>query len=210
MDVLATDAAWRGFLSILGNRSLEQRIAAADRLRDLPQYEAKYLATLAESLTAVNGTVEQLTAVYDRLARVYVAQNRHAEAVSPLRRLYQAQSTHSNPDAFNSGLRLLHALLYSGAETGTAELISQIAAGADEAEKARIIDVLTEYFYAAVAEAHLPRSRDLLTELRTIPRGLLGEGWTDAVEQMAAQLDRVDTPESPSSPPRDDPGPSTP
>lgn len=201
MDVLATDAAWRGFLSILASRPLEQRIEAANRLRDLPQFEANYLETLAESLASGNGHIEQLTVVYDRLATILTAQNRHEEAVEPLRRLYQAQSGNSDPGTTDSGLRLLQASLRSTTETGAADLIHQLGATANETQKTRLTTIVAEYFASPEARNHVERSRSLLTELGSLPPDLLGEAWSEMLSQAAAQLQQRDTTEAPARPP---------
>ncbi len=211
MDVLATDAAWRGFLAILSNRSLDQRIEAADRLRDLPQFEAQYLEALAKSVAASNGDVDQLTVVYDRLATIRLAQNRPDEAVEPLRRLYQVQSRNSDPNATDSGLRLLQASLRSTTETGAADLIRQLAPTTDEPQKARLISIVAEYFASSEARAHIERSRGLLTELESVPPDVVGTAWADMLSKAAAQLQQRDMTEAPISPSSaEDPGPDPP
>jgi len=203
MDVLATDAAWRGFLAILSNRPVDQRLNAANRLRDLPQFEARYLETLAESLTTGNGDSDYTTAVYDRLATALVLQNRHDEAVEPLRRLYQAQSGNSGTNATDSGLRLLQASLQSTTATGVADLVRQLCATADEAQKARLVELVSEHFSSAEATNDLERSRTLLAELQAVPSELLGGAWTEMITGAALQLEQGDASGPPAPPPNE-------
>ncbi len=202
---LAREAAWRGFRTLLGNRSVGDRFEAAQRLRDLPDLEIEYLEELADALSGVNGDPDDQEAVLDRLAAVLVNEGRYDEAIGHLEALYDRQVTRSDPGATACGLRLLNTMLRSSAVSEAADLVQQLAASAgDNAARARIIETVGDYLQSPDMTGNPQRARRLLDDLRSVSTEVLGDAWIQLLETADRRLDPDDTDPAPSPPPPGD------
>ena len=105
----ARDAAWHGFRKFWSGRSIADRIKAAERLRDVPEREVAWMEELAGGLSSSNGHDSDLVMILDRLATVLVEMDRHTEAITPLRTLYDMASSEVAAGVLNRGPRLLEA-----------------------------------------------------------------------------------------------------
>jgi len=197
----ARDAAWRGFRQLLSNRPTPERIKAVDRLRDWPDLEIKYLGELADALSKANDGTGDLEIVLDRLAAVLVSQGRHGEAVEPLQRIYAMPAARPEARTAEIGRRLLEAALRSPANTDVAELIQQLAGGAQsETAKAHLVDTVAQYLESPEATADLERTRKLLAALRSLSPQIFGDAWTRMLERASARLQPANGNAAPSSP----------
>ncbi len=197
----AREAAWRGFREFFSRRSMQERIRAAERLRDTPELEVKYLVELADSLSTTNAdTLEQET-VLDRLAVVLVGLSRHTEAANYLTALYDIQRRRSREEALISGVRLLDATLRGGTNLHVAELVRELAQGADDNLKAKIVETVATYLDSQQTAASAERRQALLDDLRTVPVEILGEDWARLLEPIAAPIESGDSETTPASPP---------
>lgn len=189
---LAREAAWQGFRNQMSQRPLPDRIDAADRLRDVPAYQIKYLEQLADSAPSGNGNEADRERVYEKLASALEGQQRFAEAVVRLRRLYDLRLARGATESFNTGLRLLRALLRS-AGGGVATLVKELALLAqDDSGRARIIETITEFLDRKDSPPSSEQLRALLTDLRTVPPEELGASWSSMIEKLAARIDATD------------------
>ncbi len=183
------DAAWSGFLQQMERRSIAERIAAAARLRELPDFEVRFLEDLADGIPTANGESKQLETVLDRLTITLVAQHRYTEAVPRLRALCELQSSHDEPSTLPCGLRLLDAVLRDSVSTGVAELIRQLAASVpSERDKIELVNRVKTYLESEHAMANTKRLRALLVDLRSIPSRVLGDSWQDTLDSVDQRL----------------------
>ncbi len=200
VNELAREAAWRGFRHVMANHSVEDRIQAAGRLRDLPDLQIRYLEDLADAFSGANGSTSHLEDVLDRLAAALVAGGRYEEAVTYLETLFDMQSERSDAGTFGCGLRLLNAMLRSPTEPEVAVLITQLSAlSPDDAAGTRILETVGAYLETLDAATDPGRLRRLLAELNTVPTDALGDAWTLRLTQAAERL----------SPPEPEPGQDT-
>jgi HEAT repeat protein len=190
---LAQEAAWRGFRALLSNRSMQDRIRTARRLRDMPDLEGKYLGELADILSTPNGDTDNLDVVLDRLTEVLIGQGRYGKAIEPLRQLYDLRAARPDPRTLTTALRLLEATLRDPGQTDVAALIRELAAGAsNDGDKAQIVDAVTQYLQSDELAAEPEHARSLLQSLRRLPPEIMGEGWTQRLDHTAEQLDTSD------------------
>lgn len=183
------DAAWNGFKRLMEKRSIAERIAAAERLRELPDFEVRFLEELADGIPTTNDESKLLETVLDRLTITLVAQHRYTEAVPRLRALCELQSSRDEPSALPCGLRLLDAVLRDSVPTGVSELIRQLAASVpSERDKIELVNRVKAYLESEHALADTKRLRALLVELRSIPSRELGDLWQDTLDGVDQRL----------------------
>ncbi len=199
---LPRDTAWRGFRRLLSRRSVGDRIKAAERLRDLPILEVKYLEELVEMLSALNGSTAELEGVLDRLARVLAEEDRYAEAAGHLRSLCDIQSAHNDTKVTDCQLRLLDAMLRDPAGSGIADQIRKLARTTQSDDvKAKIVARVTTYLESKEAAVDGKRMHGVLADLRSVPRDLMGEAWTRMLDEAAARIEGSNNNPTPPAPP---------
>lgn len=187
---LVRDAAWRAFRDTLAQRSVRDRIRTAERLRDVPDLETKYLAELIASLSASGEDGPELDELRDRLSTILVAAGRPAEALPHLRDLYEAAASRSRPDAAAIGIRWLEAALHSPTHQGVGEVVTRLAqAGTDDTWKTKIMDTIARYFESADAIADADRTRRLVVDLRSVSAELLGERWKTLIAEWTVRFE---------------------
>lgn len=182
----AREAAWRGFREFAGRRTLDARIAIAQRLREQPELEARYLTELADTLAAQNTNGEQLEAVLDRLSTILEGQGHYVEAADRLRALCEACRTRTGADNLTYGLRLLKVMLRSNPRPPVAEVITRFATTNTD-QKDRIVQVVADYVGGEPDGSAVPDLNALLVDLRSVPKTTLGPEWNQLLDQIAAR-----------------------
>ena len=199
---LVREAAWRAFREYNVDKPIADQIGSARRLRELPEFEVRYLVELLNRLAIANGDTSYTETVQTRLAEVLVDQGKCAEAAAHLRELFETQAERSEPGAFETGLRWLHAALRSGPQHNVAAVVIRLAENAgSEQHKTGIIDTVAEYLDGPGAAATPDDTRALLASLRDIRADLLGEEWGRLLDAAASRLDEG----SPNSAPEPNP-----
>jgi len=185
----AREAAWQGFRNMMGQRTLRERIEAADRLRDVPMYQIKYLEQLADASPPANGDDGDREKVLERLTSVLDGQKRFAEAAVRLRQLYDLRVSRSAGEALSTGLRLLRVALRN-ADGGIAALVKELVLlSPDEVTRTRIVDAITEYLDQKEPPPSNEQLRILLSDLRSVRHEDVGGGWSALIERLAARVD---------------------
>ena len=203
------ETAWRRFCEFFGRRPVSERIAAADRLRQEPELEVKYLVALVEDFSAHSISVPELEGILDRLADTLLRQSRYAEAAQHLQALYELQRRQSPGASIRTGLRLLGARLRSSANPNVSELLGELATAERKDVQSDIVQTISDYLDAKPANGSAESLRSLLEELKTIPIGLFGAEWIALVERVEGLCATVKAgTESTAAPqPRDPDGP---
>lgn len=120
------DAAWKSFRELLGGKSAEERYAAAQRLRDTPELELRYLDELAYGLAESGASADLLPKISDRIAQLLTVLERHEDTSTRWRRLYELKSRRGDGDAQEIGLRWLDAALNADREAEVAGVIGHL------------------------------------------------------------------------------------
>jgi hypothetical protein len=81
-----------------------------------------------------------------------------------------------------------------------ADLVRQLAVTADDAAKVRLIDTVAAGLASPEVQADKERARSLVIELQSVPAGILGQGWTQVLEEAIAQPGSIDEGETPGAP----------
>ncbi len=198
---LVRETAWRGIRDYLARRPTAERVQIAQRLRDFPDLEIRYLEELASSLAAANGEVEALANVYDRLATVMIIQNRFVEAAGYLRRWYELRVKQDPVGAQEIGLRWLEAALLANHEPDIIATLNHLLQTGG-AQKYWIIDVIYQWFETPDMLNNAERSRSLLAALREMPAEALGDSWTDLLNRVETRSAEANKPpaDKPSTP----------
>ncbi len=188
-NALAREAAWGGFSDYMARRPVSERIDAAKRLRETPELESRYLGELADTLVATGGEPLDLERVRDGLARVFVAQGKHAAGAGQLRLLFQQQVDRQADSAGTVGVRWLEAALRADPPVDVGEVIIRIVTSTvSDAVRGRVIDAVVRYADAPTVAADLSRTRVLLSEFRTIPAEGWPPQWSALIQKLAARV----------------------
>lgn len=181
----ARDAAWRGFLAFCARRSMEEQVAMSQRLREMPENEAKYLTVLADILATSSNAVASLESVRERLAAVLLTLNRHNDAVVPLQALWEGYCSQDDQRAFEVGLRLLLATLKSGGDSKAARTVQQLVdfAGGDS-DQHRVIQMISEHFDSPELLGNAERAGSLHKALAAISPGPTPASWTQLLDRI--------------------------
>jgi HEAT repeat protein len=199
-DAVARDAAYVSFRSVMSRQPIAQRLAQAERLRDIAGLEQRYLQELERTLLNA-GQVAELEVVQRRLAEVLFGQGLYAEAAQRLNELLKAQRSRNEATALATGLRLLEVTLQSQADPKLAPLLGQLAGLATTPEqRAQIVTVLAAYLDGEAVASDAARSKALLQVLEGVPADSLGDTWPPVLERLRQ---RVAPPAPPPTPPPD-------
>jgi HEAT repeat protein len=190
---LARDAAWKGFRQLLRNKPVREQIRAAAMLREVPDREAEYLNDLAESLRERPEVAADLEMVRDRLANLFVAQGKFADAVPHLRELYTQRSKRSDSTALDTGLRLLDATLRTPGFAAAVNLLQQLSTvcGNDDYLQTRVVETVGQFLESPELVADAGRSSSVLAELKNLPPGCLGNEWAQLMRRVSGRLEAV-------------------
>ncbi len=190
-NTLAREAAWRGFSSYMARRPVSERIDTAKRLRDTPELAARYLNELADTLVATGGEPLDLESVRDDLARILVAQGKHAAAAAQLRLLFQQQVDRQAESAGTVGVRWLDASLRAVPPVDVTEVISRIVTRvSSDAVRAGVIDAVTQYVDDPVITSDAERARAVLDELKAVPADGWPPQWAALLQKLSARVQK--------------------
>ncbi|RME41399.1 MAG: hypothetical protein D6788_01315 [Planctomycetota bacterium] len=193
-DERARSAAFESFRQLLAKRPFPERIDAADRLRELPALQIRYLEALAEEMNKTDVDAAVRETLLNKLTTLLERTERFGECATHLRTLYELQRARKEAQTWATGLRLLHALLRSDPPAQVAAFTKELAeTAADDDAKARIRKTVEGFLLDARAVNDPARSRQLVEQLRkTVPASLLGPEWTSLLDRAAAGLTRND------------------
>jgi len=179
------DAAWRAFRTLLGAKSVAERIVSVSRLRETPELEIEYLITLAESLNPSNGQRAELDEVYNSLGSLLSDAGRYPEAARYLRNLFELRTESSKGDREAAGLRWLTAVLQDPAEPQVAEVVAKLAKSLGEEGKSKVVDTVDAYIDSRDPTADEARIEMLRNDLRSVQPELFGERWVSLLARLA-------------------------
>lgn len=195
------DTAWQAFGVIARKRPASEQVQTAQRLREMPDLEARYLLGLLENLSGTNGTAADTETVHEQLATLLMSRGKYVDAVSHLRSLFESRADRGADDALDAGLRWLTAAMKSTEQIKIADIVMQLANAADGAEQTiQIVDIIDEFFATLGNEQDVEGMRALLANLRTVPENLLGDGWANLLDGVGRRLEanKNETPDTPS------------
>jgi len=196
---LAREAAWRGFRDYMGRRPVSERIDAAQRLRDTPELEARYLDELADTLAATGSDPLDLERVRDRLGQVLTGQGKYAEAAAAWHALFLQQADRQAESAIDIAVRWLDAALRADPPMSAKDVLDRVTQTAiSDADRLRLIDAVARYADDPRVSADLERTGALLAELQAVPAA---NGWPAAWTELLQRLTARTEPASPSETP---------
>jgi len=199
---LAREAAWRGFREYMSRRPVPERIDAAQRLRNMPDLEARYLSELSDTLAATGTAPMDLERVRDRLGQVLVGQGKFAEATDPLRKLFAQQADRQAETAIDTAVRWLDAALRARPPMNAGDVLKYVTdTVSSDADRLRLIEAVARYADDPGVAADRDRSASLLTELQSVP----AEGWPAPWTELLQRLTARTQPPPPAQPPTDPP-----
>jgi HEAT repeat protein len=191
---LVLQAAWKAWRDFMAKRPVPEQIRATERLRELPELEARYLDELETSLEASGNHKAALQDVRQRLVQLLVAAGKHAEAVPHLRDLYEASAARSDPQTWSIGLRWLDAVLKTPSQQGLADLIMRLGRSAsDDDQRAKIVAAVRAYVESPAIAGDPDRARRLSADLATVDAAGLGSGWKDLLAALDSRLKSANT-----------------
>jgi HEAT repeat protein len=189
----AREAAWVAFGAWQKRRSPTERTSAAERLKDMPELQARYLEQLMTDASQGSVSVKpDLEIVRERLAAVYVHLGKFSSALPHLRELYSDRVSRGELNAFETGLRLLEATLHVFSPGELAELIKQLhAACPDDSAKSRIASLVGHFADGPDTSSEPDRARKLLAELRSIQSADPSPHWADLIERLNTRTEET-------------------
>lgn len=201
-DETVRNAAWLAFRTLTNRQSVEDRFAAANRLRDLPELEARYLEELIDDHAALNGNDETRARIHDRLGVVWVNQEQHAKAAPHLRSLYELRLADRADGALHAGLRWLDAAFRRDPQGRLADVITQLAtAHTAPADRSRIMEAVETLLASALTWDDASRRAKIIEELSLVSASLFDERWPALLGQAkSSNRATADTPVRHSSP----------
>jgi len=186
------EAAWRGFRDFMGRRPGADRLKAADRLRDTPELEIRYLSELADSASAANGSASDPALIVDRLSAVLAAQGKYAEAAARLGQLFELRVSRGDGSAMETGFRWLDASLRTSPPASVVDVIERLRLLAtSHADHTRMFEIVTKYLDSPHLLTDAERSRGLIAELSTIPTGQWPASWRDTLLKAEQRLNQI-------------------
>jgi len=195
---LAREAAWAGFREYMSRRSLSERIDAAQRLRDTPNLEVRYLSELAETIATTGADPAELQRVRDRLATVLVGLGRYADGAGQYRLLFQRKVDRGEGSAVGVGLRWLDATLRADPVVELADVVERVAASAkSETDLDRLIDTVVRYVEGLDVASDPARARRVAVELNEVDAEGWPPRWTELLRGLDQRLGRASGDASP-------------
>lgn len=195
----AREAAWKAFAVWHSRRPIAERIRAADRLRDLPDLQDRYLDELIADLAATEPGRPEIESLRERLVTSLVGQGKFAAATSQLRELYALRAARGDANTFETGIRWLDAALRTPGSSGAGEVIQKLADGTDTAVRGRVIAVVAQFADSPEVAADADRARKLQGELQSVPGDELGEAWQQLLRRLVERTEPVKDPTVPGS-----------
>lgn len=197
---LVRDAAWQAFSEISRDKPPSVQIQLARRLRETPDLELRYLLLLTANRSTAKVPAEDSEPILDRLGILLTEQGKFAEAVAPLRSLFESRADRGASDTFDAGMRWLNAALQSHEQNDVAEIVTRVAGTANGDDDIAKIVRSVDGFFTDIDQINDQGARILLANLRTVRGDILGESWTTLLDEVATRLnpDHQDTTTAPS------------
>jgi HEAT repeat protein len=193
----AREAAWRAVRTLLSKKPLADQIRASERLRDMPEIEARYLAELADAVSAPNGDAEELLTLRERLATIHLERGSYAEAVPHLREVYRMRQARGSGRAAEAGLRWLDATLKSATQHDVVDVITQLCESFGGEQAHAVVEVVREYLESEELLADPERTRVLLADLQSVSSDCLPPAWGELLQHTADRLGNAEAPPAP-------------
>jgi len=181
-------AAWNGFRGLSSEASPAVRLQWADRLTEFPDLQATYLAELITALAEEKPPPLELGEARLRLASLYEAQSRYAEALLVWGDLWPALVEAGDARASEAGLSLLRATLEARRYEKLEELLARLAEGLDLAAREPIARVVLEHLAARQAAGSGQELQTLLDSLGRLPADAFDPAFHQAVDQARQRL----------------------
>lgn len=186
---LVREAAWRAFRTVIVKRPTAEQISAAERLRETPDLEVRFLAEMSNRLSIANGHRDEAEYVRERLATLLVNQLKYDRASPHLRELFEAYADRDDARAFDTGLRWLDCALRSRPQQNVPEAVlrlSQLAQNEDQ--HARVFATVEGFLDSLDVTEDTEEMRRLLIELRPLEEHVGGENWKPLLDRFASRL----------------------
>ena len=167
-------AAWTGFGRLVAQVGVDDRLTWSDRLAEFPQLRIEYLAGLVAELSGQRPPPPQLTAARERLAGLYTAEGRHAEALPLWRELWLARRDARDEPALAVATSFLKAALAVQRYDALSELLPVLVEGRDAATLQPAMQLLDEHLAARLAAPEQEGLPALLEAIERIPAELRG------------------------------------
>ncbi len=191
---LVREASWRSLRDVLSKHALRDRIRAAERLREFPELEARYLIDLIGTASASDEKSSELDELRDRLASILVGLGRHAEAVPYLRIMFESAMAQSSQKATAIGIRWLEAALRSTSQEDIATIVKRVVnATEDHSEEAQVVEAVSRFLDSPGASEEIARKKRIVGDLKSVISDLKDERWS---ERLAEWTKRFDAPVS--------------
>ena len=192
-DDRARKAAFLGFMHLLSRRTARERIDGANRLREDPDLQIRYLAELKDALASTNGDDGAYRESLQKLTGILEDNRRFGEAAVHLRTLYDLHKSRQEEDTLDVGLHLLSVLLRSQSSSGVSSLVQELAQSPGDARIGeRIVETVANFLDDGTSGAAREYVLALIRELSSVPADLLGAEWTDLLVRSSARLAKRD------------------
>lgn len=186
---LVREAAWKGWRDFVAKRNWNDRIRAADRLRETPELEIQYIKELLAGLSATENHKTAIDDLRDRLITLLTGSGKHSEAAPYLQEQYESCIARGDARSAAVGLRWLEAVLQTPAQQGLADLIVQLCTNSENPEqRIKVVESVRSYVNTPIIAADLDRSRRLLADLGTVDAGRVGDGWKDVLDALSTRV----------------------
>ncbi|MCP4247101.1 MAG: HEAT repeat domain-containing protein [bacterium] len=179
----ARQAAWAGFGQITAKLPADARLKWADRLAELPELQVTYLAQLVNDLDQRKPPPVELSAARYALGRLYEAQERYVEALPLWRDIWPELSASGDSRTAQVGASWLRGTLASSRYEQLDELLTQLAAPADDAGRQELAGLVLDHLSGLDDDG---QRRSLLTVLVRVPAGTLGPDFDQVVNPARA------------------------
>lgn len=182
------NAAWDGFRAVLSLKPPSVRLQWVDRLESLPDRRILLLGELIADWAANNASSPDLIDARERIVDILFGQSRYAESISHLQKLREPYIASGDPRAHSYGVRLVTASLMSQRTDRIGELITELAATADDDAKDELLGSLLGFLSADHARGEAQTVTQLAEILRALPEELLGRERTDRLKTTLDSL----------------------
>lgn len=190
---VAREAAWRGLVRIVSTREAAERLALAQRFRDVPELEARYLQELLTAMEGrSNGGMVRARAL-DRLAVLESAQGKHEAAARRLERLFNLDRSLDAAALTPIAERWIEASVVGDVPDEVAQTMTAVFGAITE--PASRTDLLAAMSGALADPRFLEdaaRAREVLDRLRSLSIEGLDSNWASLLDDAAARLPAAD------------------
>ena len=181
-------AAWTGFRGLLAKAVPGARLQWADRLAEFPELAIAYLVELVTDLADHKPSPIELSEARLRLASLYEAQSRRAEALGIWRDLWPALCEAGDARVYEVGLSLLRATLESHRYEKLDELLVKLVADLDVPAREPVARLVLEHLEAQQEASPDQELQTLFDSLDRLPGDMFDPVFHGAVEEARQRL----------------------